>query len=168
MEARFFFAQSISFLRYSHLVIDKNAFFERTMHTPDDPARARLRAALREISKILIPLHRNLIDEAKSDYVFAYEVVASPTHLLKLLKEHPFFAWLKPITSLIVDIDELARVDFHADDIASIFDRINRLFGHESEADFAAHYIPILQNNIDVAMAHGALRQAMRKLEREP
>ena len=47
--------------------MDKNSFFARTMHTPDSPERAELRGALREISKALIPLHRHLIDAAKSD-----------------------------------------------------------------------------------------------------
>src|SRR5437762_13721949 len=92
--------------------LDKNSFFARTMHTPDSPERAELRAALRDISKALIPLHRHLIDAAKSDYAFAYDVEASPSQLIELLQNDPFFAWLKPLTALIVDIDEMARRDF--------------------------------------------------------
>src|SRR5438552_4033844 len=45
--------------------IDRNAFFARTMHTPDSPERAELRAALRELSKALLPLHRALIEAAR-------------------------------------------------------------------------------------------------------
>jgi hypothetical protein len=90
----------------------KAKFFARTMHTPDDEVRAAHRAALRDVSRHLMPLHRALIDAAKDDYAFAYGPVDQPTKLLGLLNEDPFFAWLKPITSLIVDIDEMSRRDF--------------------------------------------------------
>ena len=84
--------------------MDKKDFYARTMHTPDDPVRARQRAALRETSKTLLPLHRGLIDAAKTDYAEATTMPASPTQLLRLLTDDPFFAWLKPVTALIVDI----------------------------------------------------------------
>src|SRR4051794_5472508 len=109
--------------------MDKKDFYARTMHTPDDPDRARRRSALRETSKALLPLHRGLIDAAKSDFIAAPSANASPTEMVQLLLQDPFFAWLKPVTALIVDIDEMARVDFEPSDIAAIIDRAERLFG---------------------------------------
>jgi hypothetical protein len=143
----------------------KAKFFARTMHTPDDEARAAQRAALREISRVLMPLHRALIDAAKQDYAFAYGgEVPAPTHLLRLLSDDPFFAWLKPITSLIVDIDEMSRRDFEPDDAKAITGRLNALFGSSPDAGFAKQYVPILQRSVDVAVAHAALRAAITKL----
>jgi hypothetical protein len=142
----------------------KEDFFARTMHTPDDPARAATRSALREISKLLIPLHRSLIDAARDDYTLAGNVVQGPTHLLGLITEDPFFAWLKPMTSLIVDIDEMARVDFEPAAAAAIAVRVDRLFGANVDESFAERYVPILQRDIDVAVAHAAVRQALAKL----
>ena len=145
--------------------MDKKDFYARTMHTPDDPARARQRAALRETSKTLLPLHQRLIQEAKNDYAAATSMPATPTELVRLLMEDPFFAWLKPVTALIVDIDEMARVDFETTDVARIAERIDRLFGANVESAFAEKYIPVLQRDVDVAIAHAALRQALRKLQ---
>jgi hypothetical protein len=142
----------------------KAKFFARTMHTPDDEARAARRAALREVSRLLIPLHRALIDAVKDDYAFAYGRVDQPTHLLGLLNEDPFFAWLKPITTLIVDIDEMARRDFEPADVAGIADRVEAMFGSSPNPEFAKKYIPILQRNVDVAMGHAALRKPVAKL----
>jgi len=147
--------------------MDKKEFFARTMHTPDDPVRAQQRAALRETSKTLIPLHRALIEAAKADYAAATMMGTTPTQLLRLLTDDPFFAWLKPVTALIVDIDEMARVDFAPEDVAKIADRIDRLFGLTGEASFAEKYIPMLQRDVDVAIGHAALRQALRKLRGE-
>jgi hypothetical protein len=143
--------------------LDKKSFYERTMHTPDSPERAAMRAALREVSKLLLPLHRALIDGAKEDYAFAVEPV-KPAQLLQLLTDDPFFAWLKPVTSLIVDIDEMARTDFETSDAAAIADRIDSLFGPKAEGTFSEQYVPMLQRNVDIAIGHAALRKAITRL----
>jgi len=137
--------------------MDKNSFYARTMHTPDSPERAELRASLREISKALIPLHRHLIEAAKSDYVFAYEVVDPPTQLVDRLQNDPFFAWLKPLTAVIVQIDEMVRTDFESSDVAAIADRIEQSLR-------AQQYVEMLQRDVDVASGHAALRRAMQRL----
>jgi hypothetical protein len=143
--------------------LDKTSFYARTMHTPDSPERAALRGALREVSKLLLPLHRALIDVAKEDYVFAVGPV-KPAQLLQLLTDDPFFAWLKPVTSLIVDIDEMARTDFEAADVATIADRLDLLFGARAEKAFSAQYIPMLQRSVDIAIGHVELRKAAARL----
>jgi hypothetical protein len=143
--------------------LDKNSFYARTMHTPDSPERAVLRSALRDVSKALLPLHRVLIDAAKDDYAFGIAPV-KPSQLLQLLNDDPFFAWLKPLTSLIVDIDEMARTDFEPSDVAAIADRLDRLFGAKAEEAFAAQYIPMLQRSVDITVGHAALRKAAARL----
>lgn len=145
----------------------KSRFFARTMHTPDTPERAELRLALKAVSRALIPLHRALIEAAKAEYSADYEPIAQPTRLLQLLQEDPFFAWLKPMTALIVDIDEMARADFALHDISAISARVDRLFGHEVDATFAERYVPVLQRDVDVAIGHAAVRQAAGKLRRQ-
>jgi hypothetical protein len=147
--------------------LDKNSFYARTMHTPDSPERAALRGALRDVSKALLPLHRALIDAAKDDYAFGVAPV-KPSQLLQLLNDDPFFAWLKPLTSLIVDIDEMARTDFEPLDVVAIAGRIDRLFGPNAEEVFAAHYIPMLQRSVDVAVGHAALRKTAARLKQTP
>jgi len=143
--------------------LDKNSFYARTMHTPDSPERAVLRGALRDVSKALLPLHRALIEAVKDDYAFGVGPV-KPSQLLQLLNDDPFFAWLKPLTSLIVDIDEMARTDFETSDVAAIAGRLDRLFGTNAEEAFATHYIPMLQRGVDIAAGHAALRKAAARL----
>ncbi len=137
--------------------MDKNSFFARTMHTPDSPERAALRETLREISRTLVPLHRRLIQEAKSDYAFAYETEASPGQLLDLLQNDSFFAWLKPFTTIIVEIEEMTRTDFQAGDALAIAARLERLFAEKQ-------YVEMLQREVEVATGHAALRRALQRL----
>jgi hypothetical protein len=141
----------------------KEDFFARTMHTPDDPARAALRETLRDLSRHLLPLHRALIESARADYSTMIGPVTGPGHLLQLLNEDGFFAWLKPLTSLIVDIDEMARVDFTREDFDAVAARAARLFGTAADADFASRYVPVLQQDVDVAIAHAAVRQTLAR-----
>ena len=142
----------------------KAKFFARTMHSPDDEARATQRAALREVSRTLMPLHRALIDAAKDDYAFAFGPVEQPTQLLRMLNDNPFFAWLKPITALIVDIDEMSRRDFETAEIRKITERLDSMFGSSANPEFAKQYVPILQRSVDVAVGHAALRNAVARL----
>lgn len=146
--------------------MDKNAFFARTMHTPDSPERAELREALGEVSAALIAVHRLLIDAAKSDYAFGYGPVGS-AKLVELIRTDPFFAWLQPLTSLIVEIDEMRRTDFERQEAMSISERLGRLFGAGgNDALFTERYFEVLHREVTLAMAHAELRRAMQRLGR--
>jgi hypothetical protein len=142
----------------------KDDYYRRTMHSPDDPDRAAQRATLREISKALLPLHRALIEAARAEYDATIAPVTGPNHLLQLISDDPFFAWLKPITSLIVDIDEMVRTDYAPADALAIGARVQRLFGTEVDEAFAVRYLPMLQRDVDVAIGHAAVRHALAKL----
>jgi len=134
------------------------------MHTPDDPARAELRAALRDLWKQLMPMHRALIDAARDEYAATVAPVTGPNHLLQLLQEEPFFEWLRPMTTLIVDVDSLSRTDFERADVDALVARVERLFGSNADAAFAARYLPILQREIDVAAGHASIRRLLGRL----
>jgi hypothetical protein len=141
------------------------AFYARTMHTPDSPERAELRSALRETSKQLIALHRQLINVAKEDFAFATGAMPPPAELLRLLTDDPFFRWLKPMTALIVEIDEMARTDFEPAAALAIGHRLAAMFDG-TQGDFAEQYLPLLQREVEVAIAHAGLRVAMSKLRK--
>jgi hypothetical protein len=144
----------------------KEDVYARMMHTPDDPERAGLRASLRETWKQLLPLHRALIDSARDEYTATVGSLTGPGHLLQLLQEDPFFTWLKPLTSLIVDIDSMSRTDFERTDVDGIVTRIEHLFGATADPGFTSRYVPVLQRDVDVAIAHAAIRQISGKLQK--
>ena len=95
----------------------------------------------------------------KDDYVFGFGPVGSSTQLIDLVRSDPYFAWLQPVTSLIVDIDEMARTDFEPAAVAGIAARVAELFVSE-------RYVALLQRDVEVAMGHAALRKALAELVR--
>jgi hypothetical protein len=143
----------------------KEDFYARTMHTPDSPERAAQRATLRDLWKHLLPLHRALIDAARDEYAASVAPVAGPTHLLQLINEDPFFAWLKPMTGVIVDLDEMSRTDFDKPAFDALVTRIRALFSTETDAAFSSRYLPLLQRDVDVAIGHAAVRQLLARIE---
>lgn len=66
-----------------------------------DPVRSNLV----EVRRGLMRLHKALIDAERSDFERARGPINN-SQLLSALIEDPFFAWLRPFSGLIVEIDE--------------------------------------------------------------
>jgi hypothetical protein len=90
--------------------------FRRRNPTPEP-----LRSRLVELRRGLLRLHKALIDSER----VAYERARGPVtnaQLLQALIDDPFFAWLRPYSGLIVDIDEaLAGEEAVSEDGARAF-----------------------------------------------
>src|SRR5438874_10707120 len=62
------------------------------------PALLEAAAALREV-------HRTLVQAVRATYEREIGPAGGPGQMLRLLTEHPYFAWLHPMSELIVDLD---------------------------------------------------------------
>lgn len=67
-----------------------------------DQARQKLTG----VRQTLLTLHKAVLDSERTAYEIVHSPVASPAAFLQLLINDPWFAWLRPITTLIVQIDE--------------------------------------------------------------
>jgi hypothetical protein len=63
------------------------------------------------------------------------------------------------MTALIVAIDEMARTDFEPADASAIARQVEQFLETE-------RYVTLLQRDVDVAIAHAALRKALTALNR--
>ena len=61
---------------------------------------------LNEIRLALLSLHKALVDAERVSYEKTVGTIQSPTHFLNLLTSDPWFAWLQPLSRLIVTLDE--------------------------------------------------------------
>jgi hypothetical protein len=73
---------------------------------PTHDALAAARHKLRQVRDIVLALHKALLDSERTAYEIANGPVGSPGAFLQLLINNPWFAWLQPMTNLIVLIDE--------------------------------------------------------------
>jgi len=93
------------------------------------------------------------VDAEREVYERAHGRV-SPQAFLDLLLKDPAFAWLGPLTSLIVRLDE-AKNDV---EVASVSAQIRKLLVPDETGDaFQRHYRDLLQSRPGLVVAHGAL-----------
>src|SRR5690242_19873508 len=69
-------------------------------HVPGDPK------PLQALRVPLLALHKTLVDSERIEYEKTIGKIRSPNHFLQLLTSDPWFAWLSPLSQLIVSIDE--------------------------------------------------------------
>jgi hypothetical protein len=120
------------------------------------------RAALTAVAAALRPLHKSLLDVTTVAWEHEHGRVAGPAALFQLVVRDPFFAWLRPMSGLMADIDALLDEEGPID--ASAVQRRLEALITEGGHHFSTRYLEVLQNEPDVVMAHAALRRALARL----
>ncbi|MEY2429810.1 MAG: hypothetical protein QOJ40_2695 [Verrucomicrobiota bacterium] len=119
---------------------------------------------LSELRKALLDLHKVLVDSERENYEKVIGAIPSPNHFLQLLARDPWFAWLHPLSQLIVAMDEaldqeepLTKADVEA------LERQARLLLVVSETGdgTSKHYFDALQRDPDVVLAHAAVTKVL-------
>src|SRR5687767_7075120 len=122
------------------------------------------RQFLFDLRKALLHLHKTLLDWERS----AYERVhgrASPSELLKVIVEDPQFAWLRPISELIVRIDESVETEDPdaTPDVEAIVARAKVVVAPaEMETPHGERYLAALQEHPDAVFAHRAVTTILK------
>ena len=92
--------------------------------------------------------------------------VSSKAHLLQLVINDPFFAWLHQISEMVVRIDQATASDATATeaDARGIFDQVDKLLLPSESGDvFARKYYEALQRQPAVVLAHGAVKKVLKQ-----
>ena len=116
-----------------------------------------IRQHLLEFRHALLDLHKALIDSERAVYEADVGPVQSPHHFFQLLTNDPWFAWLRPISQLIVVIDEVldAREALTNDNVdAVILESVFLLVPAKGEGEFKSRYLAALQRDPAVVLAH--------------
>jgi hypothetical protein len=111
----------------------------------------------------LLRLHKQLIDLSRAERERT-EGRIKPADFLRLLIEDASFAWLQPMTALIVRIDEWTDDEERAPEVAAAWlEEVTRLLS-PSPAMHAFHerYAQILQDHPEVVLTQGAVMRAVR------
>ena len=129
--------------------------------TTTPPLTDATRAHLRELSQRLLQLHKVLLDLQRAEYNSDHVPPSSGTELLNLVLNDPAFAWLRTLSALIVQIDDLIGVDpvaTEADGLA-LRDKAHGLLRPSGQppSDFTRRYQAALQSSPDAVVAHAAV-----------
>lgn len=128
---------------------------DSSRHTGSEREDFRQRAV--DLRYALLTLHKALIDSERVTFEKTMGAIQSPNHFLQLLTNDPWFAWLQPLSSLIVSIDELLdqKEPLMIGDVEALIRQSGRLLVPSEQAKgFSAHYFQALQRDPRVVLAH--------------
>lgn len=129
-----------------------------------------IQPGLPQLREALIDLHKSLIDSERVSYEQNIGTIPSPNHFLQLLTRDPWFAWLQPVSQLIVAIDEALdeKEPLTPATAAALVDKTRRLLVATEEGEgFSKHYFDALQRDPNVVLAHAAVANLFR-LQKKP
>lgn len=118
--------------------------------------------ALAEVRTSLLALHKSLVDAERREYERSRGRLEN-AGFLKVLMEDPQFAWLKPLTELIVRLDETLEDDERRAGAEDTLIRESRslLAPDSGGTAFQRRYAEMLQRSPDAVVEHGRARRAL-------
>ncbi len=124
------------------------------------------RRLLTDLRRALLPLHKTLLEWERKSYERAQGRKTGGGELLRIIVSDPQFAWLHPISELIVRIDQ--ALDEEAPDttvdVDAIVTQARRLVApDQTEKPYAERYLTALQEVPDVVVAHGKVTAILKE-----
>jgi len=111
----------------------------------------------------LLAHHKLLLDATRAEYEREQGPVASAGAFLQLLIRDDAFAWLRPLSGLLVELDDPKLTP----DAATARTKVERLFGPETPA-FHPRHLQVLAKLPEAARSHEQALQMVAALGRPP
>jgi len=124
------------------------------------------RRLLTDLRRALLPLHKTLLEWERKIYEREHGRKMGAGELLQIIMIAPQFAWLRPISEVIVRIDQ--ALDEEAPDttvdVDAIIIQARRLVApDQTEKAYAQRYLTALQEVPDVVVAHGKVTAILKE-----
>ena len=120
------------------------------------------RERLRDLSTSLMRLHRLLLDRERGLYEDRHGAIPA-RELFSLVLNDEQFAWLRSLSTLIAQIDEVVDADeaVAPETVQSAFREAHRLLKSGDPSDFRDRYHAALQDSPDIVMAHAGVSKVL-------
>ena len=132
--------------------------------THTTPLSERTLKRVHDIRRGLLGVHKALLESERVTFERARGRVASSGEFLQLVMRDPWFAWLQPLSEMIVQIDETLDVEEAATEVAArhLLERA-RVMLRPSEAGnlFEKKYYDALQRDPAVVLAHAGVSKLL-------
>jgi hypothetical protein len=119
---------------------------------------------LQALRNALLELHKSLVDSERVSYEQTVGTIQSPNQFLQLLTSDPWFAWLHPLSQLIVAMDEAldAKEPLTPAAVDALETQTRRLLVVSEEGQGSSrHYFEALQRDPDVVLAHAKVAKLL-------
>ena len=119
---------------------------------------------LGELRRSLLHLHKVLLDMERADFERLSGRLTSG-ELLQLVINHAHFAWLRQISALVVQMDEMLSAEEPAtkSDVDNLLEQARLLFTSSTDETFREKYQAALQREPAAVMAHAEIAKLLRR-----
>ena len=132
--------------------------------SPENEITEKTREQLVNVRTALLRLHKTLLDYEREAYEREHEKIANSYQLLNLVMSDPWFAWLRQLSELIVEMDELlAAKDAPQENTGLALIRQAELLLTPAEAgsEFQRKYFAAMQQSPEVVLAHSEFARVL-------
>ena len=119
---------------------------------------------LKDLRSAMLHLHKTLLDHERMAYEREHGQIGNSYEYLNLVMHNPWFAWLRQLSELIVQIDELldTRKPASEDTAAATINQARILLTpNEAGQEFQQKYFLSVQESPEVVLAHGAFAKVL-------
>ncbi len=127
-------------------------------------------AKINAVRTPLLELHRLLLLSLKKDHETLAGRVLNPAEWFQTLLSSPEYQWVKPLNSLMADVDALSELSKIGDrDMAILRHHLETLFFKDDEdvTSFNSHYRKAFSQHHELVLSHGQLKEAVGVLPAE-
>lgn len=122
------------------------------------------RQKLTEVRQALLRLHKSLLDFERDGYERQHGRINNSYEFLNLVMNDPWFAWLRRLSELIVQIDEAldAREPVTEVTASALIEEARLLLvPNEAGSEFQQKYFTSVQQSPEVVMAHAEFAKVL-------
>jgi hypothetical protein len=123
------------------------------------------RQKLGDVRQVLLELHKALLDSERTQYEIVHGPISSPAVFLQLLIGDEKFGWLRPATTLIVQVDEALaakKPPATQSELEQLKNDIRAMFSPSTDAEsFWRRYFTVMQRDPAVAQLQKQMEAAL-------
>lgn len=135
------------------------------------PVSDGTRARLADVRRALLRLHKTLLEAERASYERGRGSVGGGGEFLQLVINDPWFAWLRPVSELVVHMDELlepAQEATEGEALAALGQAAALVRPPDGGGEFGRRYREALQVSPATVLAHAELSKLLPRREASP
>jgi len=132
--------------------------------TSENELTEKTRQVLGSVRGTLLHLHKTLLDFEREAYERKGGKISNSYEFLNLVMNDPWFAWLRRLSELIVEMDELLadREQHQESTAAALIQQVRMLLTPlESGDEFQKKYFKAVQQSPEVVLAHAEFAKVL-------
>ncbi len=125
--------------------------------TPENEITEKTRQQLLSVRTVLLRVHKTLLDFEREGYERDHGKLGNSYQFLQLVMNDPWFAWLRQLSELIVEMDELLAAREAPGEntgLALIRQASILLTPNEAGGEFQRKYFAAMQQSPEIVLAH--------------